>query len=81
MGTVPLPHEPGPIIPLPEGTTVQTKALHRALLAANIYPSFIQYPGGPAGGCFRFVISSAHTQRQLAALAEVLLKHVPQWHG
>jgi len=58
-----------------------TKALHRALLAANIYPSFIQYPGGPAGGCFRFVISSAHTQRQLAALAEVLLKHVPQWHG
>ena len=76
---VPLPDAPGPIIPLPECTAAQAKALHRALLAAEIYPSFIQYPGGPANGYFRFVISSAHTRRQLDALAGVMGKHVPLW--
>jgi len=76
---VPLPDAPGPIISLPECTAAQAQVLHRALLAAEIYPSFIQYPGGPANGYFRFVISSAHTRRQLDALAEVLGKHVPPW--
>jgi 7-keto-8-aminopelargonate synthetase-like enzyme len=76
---VPLPDAPGPIIPLPECTAAQAKALQRALLAAEIYPSFIQYPGGPANGYFRFVISSAHTRRQLDSLAGVLVKHVPPW--
>lgn len=78
-GGVPLPDASGPIIPLPECTAAQAKALHRALLAAEIYPSFIQYPGGPANGYFRFVISSAHTRQQLDSLAAVLVKHVPPW--
>ena len=78
---VPLPDAPGPIIPLPECTPAQAKALQRALLAAEIYPSYIQYPGGPANGYFRFVISSAHTRRQLDALAGVLVKHVPSWNS
>ena len=76
---IPLADTPAPILPLPECTSAQAKALHRALLAAEIYPSFIQYPGGPANGYFRFVISSAHTRRQLDALAGVLGKHVPLW--
>jgi 7-keto-8-aminopelargonate synthetase-like enzyme len=76
---VALPDAPGPIIPLPECTSAQAKALRRALLAAEIYPSFIQYPGGPANGYFRFVISSTHTRRQLDSLAGVLVKHVPPW--
>jgi 8-amino-7-oxononanoate synthase len=76
---VSLPDSPGPIIPLPAAPPAQVKALHRALLAAEIYPSFIQYPGGPASGYFRFVISSAHTRRQLASLVAILSKHVPYW--
>jgi hypothetical protein len=38
----------------------------------------IHYPGAPASGYFRFVISSEHTTRQLENLAHTLtpfLKH------
>jgi 7-keto-8-aminopelargonate synthetase-like enzyme len=76
---VPLPEAPGPIIPLPIAPPGQAARLRRALLAADIYPSFIQYPGGPAQGYYRFVISSAHTRRQLQQLTAVLTRHVPAW--
>jgi len=76
---IPLPEAPGPIIPLPVATPQQLVRLRRALLAAEIYPSFIQYPGGPADGYYRFVISSEHSRRQLEALIGVLIKHVPAW--
>ena len=69
---LPLPHTPGPIVAL---TTEDAKAkarLERALLAAQIYPSFIKYPGGPQEGYFRFVISSEHTKAQLERLTKVL---------
>ncbi|MBI3191247.1 MAG: hypothetical protein HYZ36_01175 [Pedosphaera parvula] len=46
--------------------------LKKRLLAAQIFPSLIRYPGGPAGGYFRFAISSEHRRVELAALAEVL---------
>jgi hypothetical protein len=48
--------------------------LHQALLAAGIYPPFIKYPGGPASGYFRFVISSEHGRRQLDDLTKVLIR-------
>ena len=76
---VPLPEAPGPIIPLPVARPGLVRQLREALLAAEMFPSFIQYPGGPASGYFRFVISSAHTRRQLASLVEVLGKKVPGW--
>jgi 8-amino-7-oxononanoate synthase len=76
---LPLPEAPGPIVPLPVATPRQTAQLRRALLAAQIYPSFIQYPGGPASGYFRFVLSSEHTRNQLKTLADVLSRHVPLW--
>jgi len=76
---VPLPEAPGPIIPLPTATAAQVKQLRRALLAADIYPSFIQYPGGPADGYYRFVISSEHTSAQLQKLVGAIAAHVPHW--
>jgi len=76
---IPLPETPGPIISLPVAPPKQLAQLRRALLAAEIYPSFIQYPGGPAEGYYRFVISSEHTRRQLKTLIEVLIKFVPAW--
>jgi 7-keto-8-aminopelargonate synthetase-like enzyme len=47
-------------------------ALRRKLLAAEIYPPLIKYPGGPAEGYFRFALSSEHSARQINALADVL---------
>ena len=67
---------PGPVIPFSLPTTRQNAALRRALLAAGIFPSFINYQGGPADGYFRFVISSEHSQRQLEQLVRVLERFV-----
>jgi 7-keto-8-aminopelargonate synthetase-like enzyme len=71
-----LPETPGPVIPLVLPTTRQNAALRRALLAAGIFPSFINYHG-PTEGYFRFVISSEHTQRQLNQLVGVLKRFMP----
>jgi hypothetical protein len=57
-------------------TTRQNAALNRVLLAAGIFPSFINYHG-PTEGYFRFVISSEHTQRQLDQLVGVLKRFIP----
>lgn len=62
---------PGPIVMLMPRAGAARK-IHGALLRAGIYPPFIQYPGGPAGGYFRFVISSEHSRAQLDKLVRVL---------
>ena len=63
-----------PIIPLEVKSRPAVFRLRRRLLAARIYPPLVHYPGTPAGGCFRFVISSEHTRAQLGNLVEVLLR-------
>jgi 7-keto-8-aminopelargonate synthetase-like enzyme len=67
-----LAETPGPIIPLSPGRPSEAARLQRALLAANIYPPFIKYPGGPRNGYFRFVISSEHSRAQLDRLIKAL---------
>jgi 8-amino-7-oxononanoate synthase len=67
-----VPDAPGPIVSLTPVTEAAGRRLRRALLHAGILPPFLRYPGSPAGGHFRFVISSAHTGRQLTRLVEVL---------
>lgn len=69
---VPAPDLPGPIVLLPPMSPRRAARLRRALLAAGIYPPLIRYPGAPAGGYFRFVISSEHSAAQLENLAAVL---------
>ena len=71
-----VPEHPGPNIPFPLPTAKRNAQLRRALLAAGIFPSFTQYPGGLAGGYFRFVISSEHTQAQLNKLVSVLTRFI-----
>lgn len=67
---------PAPIVSLT--TTEHTAAvLKTRLAAAGIYPSFIRYPGGGAGGHFRFAISSEHTVEHLKRLAQVLAAFGP----
>jgi glycine C-acetyltransferase/8-amino-7-oxononanoate synthase len=65
---------PGPIVALPPKGRAAAVKLKRELLAANIYPPFIKYPGGPAEGYFRFVISSEHSPGQLDRLLKVILR-------
>jgi 7-keto-8-aminopelargonate synthetase-like enzyme len=62
----------GPIIALTPRTVSQAARLRRQLLQRGVLPPFIQYSGGPAEGCFRFVISSEHTRRDLASVAAAL---------
>jgi 7-keto-8-aminopelargonate synthetase-like enzyme len=69
---LPLPHTPGPIVALTPRDATARAQLERALLAAQIYPSLIKYPGGPQNGYFRFVISSEHSTKQLERLTKVL---------
>ncbi len=65
---------PGPIVAVHLPGNANAAKLRHALLAANIYPPFIKYPGGPAHGYFRFVISSEHSRAQLDNLLAVLTR-------
>ena len=67
-----LPDNPGPIIPLRFRKASEIAKLKRALIAANILPPLINYPGAPAGGYYRFVISSEHSKAQLQQLIRAL---------
>jgi 7-keto-8-aminopelargonate synthetase-like enzyme len=71
------PDAPGPIIQFWQPTPAHNRRLRRALLAAGIFPSFINYRGAQAGGYFRFVISSEHTPSQLNHLVTVLRNFIP----
>jgi 7-keto-8-aminopelargonate synthetase-like enzyme len=62
---------PGPILAWVPPTRSAAEALKRRLLAAAIYPSFIQYPGGPP--YFRFALSSEHSPSQVERLVDTLL--------
>ncbi len=63
---------PGPIVALLPRGKAHVENIKGLLLAAGIYPPFIRYPGGPAGGYFRFAISSEHTRNQLNRLISTL---------
>ncbi len=67
-----IPPHPGPIIPVFPRNPAHKKELGERLRRAAIFPPLIQYPGAPAGGFFRFVISSEHSDAQIDALASVL---------
>ncbi len=69
---IPVPDSPASIISVVLDDAREIKRLRKRLLAAGIYPSFIKYPGGPAGGYFRFVISSEHNRAQLNQLVNAL---------
>jgi 7-keto-8-aminopelargonate synthetase-like enzyme len=66
------PGPPTPILSWVPANEAESKKLRKALLLAGIHPPFIQYPGGPEQGYFRFVISSEHTRPQLETLVQIL---------
>lgn len=68
----PVANTPAPIVAVVPRSEAEKEKMRRRLQARGIFPSFIQYPGGPEGGCFRFVISSEHTRKQLDDLLDAL---------
>lgn len=57
-----------PILSVTFFNEAHNQTLSQLLLANGIYPSFINYPGCPPGGHFRFTLSMAHTDAQVDAL-------------
>lgn len=68
---------PAPIVTLVPAGGEQAKATCKRLIAHKVFPSFIQYPGGPPNGYFRFVISSEHSREQLFDLICALCEGEP----
>jgi 7-keto-8-aminopelargonate synthetase-like enzyme len=60
-----VPGSPAPIVAVIPRSPRETQALRKRLLSRKVYPSLIRYPGAPANGYFRFVISSEHSRAQL----------------
>jgi 7-keto-8-aminopelargonate synthetase-like enzyme len=50
----------------------KNRALYDLLLLRGLYPPFIDYPGSPPGGHFRFTLSSEHSDEQIANLLGAL---------
>ncbi len=71
---------PSPIVAIVPRRAADVTRLKRQLLARNIFPPFIRYPGGPKSGYFRFTISSAHSRRQLDDLVNALVRAVRMVH-
>jgi 8-amino-7-oxononanoate synthase len=67
----------GPAVALPVHNRRRRHLLHRALLRAGILPPWIEYPGGPYRGFFRFALSPAHSTSQIQTLATVLRTQLP----
>src|SRR5262249_46663800 len=63
---------PGPILAFFPKNARDSARWQKELLRTKIFPPIVRYPGGPAGGYFRFMISSEHTRAQLNNLIEVL---------
>ncbi len=72
---------PGPIIPVHAAGEAEALALKKSLMAADIWPPFLKYPGGDARGYFRFVISSGHSRGQLDNLIRALNAFQDSWNG
>jgi 7-keto-8-aminopelargonate synthetase-like enzyme len=67
-----VPPTPVPVVAILPRNAAQAGVIRRRLMARRLFPSFVKYPSGPAGGYFRFVISSEHTRGQLDDLLAAL---------
>lgn len=68
----PAPEPDTPILAVVPRSATEIARWRRRLLRAGILPPLVCYPGGPPGGYFRFAISSAHGEAELARLIGVL---------
>lgn len=50
----------------------KNRILGECLKESRIFPSFIDYPGSPPGGHYRFTLSSAHSEEEIEALCSAV---------
>ena len=63
---------PVPILSVTHRNEARNQHLRALLLQNGIYPPFINYPGCPPGGHFRFTLSSLHTDEDVDRLLEAI---------
>jgi 7-keto-8-aminopelargonate synthetase-like enzyme len=68
------PSSPAPIVSITHGDEERNRRLADLLLEGGIYPPFVNYPGAPQGGHFRFALSSAHRGADLGRLADAIIR-------
>lgn len=66
----PVEATPGPVAAVVPQSARAAATLQRRLLAHDVFPPFIRYPGGPDRGYFRCAVSSEHTREQIERLVE-----------
>ncbi len=64
----PMPNNPTPIFSITYHDETKNMKLNSLLLQNNIFPPFINYPGAPLGGHFRFILTSETTDEQIEHL-------------
>ena len=67
-----MPDTPAPILSITYHDTEKNNRLRELLLQNGIYPPFINYPGAPAGGHFRFILTSSTTRQHEDMLFEAV---------
>jgi 7-keto-8-aminopelargonate synthetase-like enzyme len=63
---------PAPIFSVTYGDEARNRRLGGILERDGIFPTFINYPGCPPGGHFRFTLSSAHTDEEVERLIRAI---------
>lgn len=63
---------PGPAFTVLPATAREVMKLERQLMSAGIYPSRIRYAQGPSAHFYRFAPSTAHSLKEITALAEIV---------
>jgi 7-keto-8-aminopelargonate synthetase-like enzyme len=63
---------PVPILSVTHQNEVRNQRLKSLLFQNGIYPTFINYPGCPPGGHFRFTLSSLHTDEDVDRLLQTI---------
>jgi len=67
-----LPQSPAPIFSITFYDEDKNRRLYDILIRNLIYPPFINYPGAPPGGHFRFIITSITTDEQVDLLFKTI---------
>jgi 7-keto-8-aminopelargonate synthetase-like enzyme len=67
-----MPETVVPVFGITFGDTTKNQRLKKMLIENEIYPSFINYPGGSVGGQFRFIITSSTTDEQMSLLFDTI---------
>jgi 8-amino-7-oxononanoate synthase len=71
-----IPDSPAPIVPILAGGKISPRALSDHLYDAGIVAPFSQYPGSPAEGMVRLIVTAGHGAEQIGRLVDEIGKAI-----